>query len=161
MRLSDAGLRQHPTKLFYPDHRPTPWLAEDAPRDRSNRLLDALQRVELVLTIKVIQQEIIIPTAGPLAGNYAGAAKGRPQEAIFKRSGRKDNPSLGQFPGRHLKLKVHVWTTIVPLLVTEAVERRITTRNSRHERNHRRYICRDRAGGLELNRERTHVPSND
>jgi hypothetical protein len=30
MRLSDAGLRRHPTKLIYPDHRPTPWLIEDA-----------------------------------------------------------------------------------------------------------------------------------
>jgi len=40
MRLSDAGLRRHPTKLIYPDRRPSPWLIEDAPRDRSNRLLD-------------------------------------------------------------------------------------------------------------------------
>src|SRR5665213_44546 len=40
MRLSDAGLRRHPTKLLYPNHRPPPWLTEDAsPRDRSNRLL--------------------------------------------------------------------------------------------------------------------------
>jgi hypothetical protein len=29
MRLSDAGLRQRPTKLIYPDHRPSPWLTED------------------------------------------------------------------------------------------------------------------------------------
>jgi hypothetical protein len=40
MRLSDAGLRRRPTKLIYPDHRPPPWLTEDATRDRSNRLLD-------------------------------------------------------------------------------------------------------------------------
>jgi hypothetical protein len=40
MRLSDAGLRRHPTKLLYPDHRLPPWLTEDVPRDRSNRLLD-------------------------------------------------------------------------------------------------------------------------
>jgi hypothetical protein len=40
MRLSDAGLRQRKTKLIYPDHRLPPWLNEDAPRDRSNRLLD-------------------------------------------------------------------------------------------------------------------------
>jgi hypothetical protein len=40
MRLSDAGLRQRPTKLLYPNHRLPPWLSEDAPRDRSNRLLD-------------------------------------------------------------------------------------------------------------------------
>jgi hypothetical protein len=39
MRLSDAGLRQRPTKLIYPGHRLPPWLTEDAPRDRSNRLL--------------------------------------------------------------------------------------------------------------------------
>src|SRR5476651_1439251 len=30
MRLSDAGMRRRPTKLIYPDHRPTPWLIEDA-----------------------------------------------------------------------------------------------------------------------------------
>jgi len=39
MRLSDARLRRHQTKLIYPDHRLPPWLIEDAPRDRSNRLL--------------------------------------------------------------------------------------------------------------------------
>src|SRR3984885_12383170 len=42
MRLSDAGLRRRNTKLIYPNHRPPPWLTEDAPRDRSNRLLDYL-----------------------------------------------------------------------------------------------------------------------
>jgi hypothetical protein len=41
MRLSDAGLRYRPTKLIYPNHRFPPWLTEDAPRDRSNRLLEA------------------------------------------------------------------------------------------------------------------------
>jgi len=40
MRLSDAGLRQRPTKALYPNHRSPPWLTEDATRDRSNRLLD-------------------------------------------------------------------------------------------------------------------------
>jgi hypothetical protein len=30
MRLSDAGLRRHQTKLLYPDHRLPPWLTEDA-----------------------------------------------------------------------------------------------------------------------------------
>jgi hypothetical protein len=30
MRLSDAGLRRHESKLLYPNHRPTPWLPEDA-----------------------------------------------------------------------------------------------------------------------------------
>jgi len=40
MRLSDAGFRQGQSKLIYPDHRSPPWLTEDAPRDRSNRLLD-------------------------------------------------------------------------------------------------------------------------
>ena len=43
MRLSDAGLRQRRTKALYPNHRPSPWLIEDAPRDRSNRLLDDLR----------------------------------------------------------------------------------------------------------------------
>src|ERR1700722_12114326 len=41
MRLSDAGLRRRPTKLIYPDHRPSPFPNGDEPRDRSNRLLDA------------------------------------------------------------------------------------------------------------------------
>jgi len=40
MRLSDAGLRQRQTKALYLNHRLPPWLTEDAPRDRSNRLLD-------------------------------------------------------------------------------------------------------------------------
>jgi hypothetical protein len=40
MRLSDAGLRRRETKALYLDHRPPPWLTEDAPRDRSNRVLD-------------------------------------------------------------------------------------------------------------------------
>ena len=44
MRLSDAGLRCRQTKLIYPNHRSPPWLTEDAPRDRSNRLLDDTQR---------------------------------------------------------------------------------------------------------------------
>jgi hypothetical protein len=30
MRLSDAGLRRHPTKLIYPNHRLPPWFIEDA-----------------------------------------------------------------------------------------------------------------------------------
>jgi hypothetical protein len=30
VRLSDAGLRRRQAKLIYPDHRPTPWLTEDA-----------------------------------------------------------------------------------------------------------------------------------
>jgi hypothetical protein len=33
------GLRYRQTKALYPNHRSTPWLTEDAPRDRSNRLL--------------------------------------------------------------------------------------------------------------------------
>jgi hypothetical protein len=40
MRLSDAGLRCRQTKLIHPNHRLPPCLTEDAPRDRSNRLLD-------------------------------------------------------------------------------------------------------------------------
>jgi hypothetical protein len=41
MRLSDALLRRHQTKLIYPDHRLPPWLIEATTRsDCSNRLLD-------------------------------------------------------------------------------------------------------------------------
>jgi hypothetical protein len=40
IRLSDAGLHQRQMKVLYPNHRFPPWLTEDAPRDRSNRLLD-------------------------------------------------------------------------------------------------------------------------
>jgi hypothetical protein len=40
MRLSDAGLRRRQTTLLYLNHRSSPWLTEDATRDRSNRLLD-------------------------------------------------------------------------------------------------------------------------
>jgi len=39
MRLSDAEMRGLKTKVICPDHRLPPWLAEDATRDRSNRLL--------------------------------------------------------------------------------------------------------------------------
>jgi hypothetical protein len=41
-RLSDAGPRRDPAKLISPDYRLPPWLTEDAPRDRSNRLLDLI-----------------------------------------------------------------------------------------------------------------------
>jgi hypothetical protein len=40
MRLSDAGLRRHPPKPIYLDHRSPPLLTEDDTRDRSNRLLE-------------------------------------------------------------------------------------------------------------------------
>jgi hypothetical protein len=40
MRLSDARMRRRQPKLIYPNHRLPPWLTEDAPRDRSNRLSD-------------------------------------------------------------------------------------------------------------------------
>ena len=46
MRLSDARLRQHESNLLYLDHRLPPWLTEDAPRDRSNRLLDGESTVD-------------------------------------------------------------------------------------------------------------------
>jgi uncharacterized DUF497 family protein len=39
MRLSDAGLRRRKTKLIFLNHRLLPWPNEDAPRDRSSRLL--------------------------------------------------------------------------------------------------------------------------
>jgi hypothetical protein len=39
MRLSDAGLHQRQTKALYLNHQPSPWLTEDATRDRSNGLL--------------------------------------------------------------------------------------------------------------------------
>src|ERR1700691_3172402 len=42
--LSDAGSHQRRTKMLYPNHRPSPWLNEDATRDRSNRLLDVIRR---------------------------------------------------------------------------------------------------------------------
>jgi hypothetical protein len=44
MGLSDAELRRLKTKAVYPDHRFPPCLTEDAPRDRSNRLLDGAPR---------------------------------------------------------------------------------------------------------------------
>jgi hypothetical protein len=43
------GLRYRQTKALYPNHRSTPWLTEDAPRDRSNRLLeDAARRTQAI-----------------------------------------------------------------------------------------------------------------
>jgi hypothetical protein len=40
MRLSDAGLRRRQSEILYLNHRLPPWLTEDTPRDRLNRLLD-------------------------------------------------------------------------------------------------------------------------
>jgi hypothetical protein len=40
MRLSDAGMRRHPTKLIYFDHRSSPWLTEDATPRSLELLLD-------------------------------------------------------------------------------------------------------------------------
>jgi hypothetical protein len=48
MRLSDAGLRRHQPKALYVNHRPLPWLTEDASRDRSNRLLGNKLRSRLL-----------------------------------------------------------------------------------------------------------------
>jgi len=46
MRLSDVGLHRRRTEALYPSHRLPPWLTEDAsPRDRSNRLLGASERI--------------------------------------------------------------------------------------------------------------------
>jgi hypothetical protein len=45
MRLSDAGLHQRQTKAIDPNHRSSPWFAEDATRDRSSRWLDTLRPV--------------------------------------------------------------------------------------------------------------------
>jgi hypothetical protein len=45
MRLSDAGLHQRQTKAIDPNHRSSPWFAEDAIRDRSSRWLDTLRPV--------------------------------------------------------------------------------------------------------------------
>jgi hypothetical protein len=42
IRLIDAGMRRHQTKLIYPQHPPSPWPTEATPtRDRSSRLLVA------------------------------------------------------------------------------------------------------------------------
>jgi hypothetical protein len=37
--IERRGLGRRKTKLIYPNHRLLPWLSEDTPRDRSNRLL--------------------------------------------------------------------------------------------------------------------------
>jgi hypothetical protein len=45
MRLSDAGLRRHKSKLLYPDHiDPLLGSPKTRPRDRSNRLLGHLNQ---------------------------------------------------------------------------------------------------------------------
>jgi Phage integrase family len=59
MRLSDAGVRQQPTKLIYSDHRLPPWLTEEAtprslepivrptvPLSRDQRALEELLRLD-------------------------------------------------------------------------------------------------------------------
>jgi hypothetical protein len=161
MRLSDAGLHPRQPKALYFNHRLPPWPTEAATRDRSNRLLDVSQRVDFELLIEVIQQEIVVPTARALAGNYARATEGRPQRAMSKRAGKNRRQGLSQFPCGNLKLKVDVWTAIVPFPISEAAKRDITTGNSRHQRDHRRHFCRGGAARLELNSEATHISSND
>ena len=47
MRLSDAGLRQRQTKLLYLNHRPPPWLTEDA----TPRSLEPIVRRPHTLTL--------------------------------------------------------------------------------------------------------------
>src|ERR1700733_10887842 len=64
MRLSDAGLRQRKTKLLYPNHRLPPWFTEDAPRDRSNRLLDDCATNNYCVFPKVPQPSQFAPS-GP------------------------------------------------------------------------------------------------
>jgi hypothetical protein len=55
MRLSDAGLRRLKTKAVDPDHRSPPWPNEDAPRDRSNRLLERYHFTSMwVLSIRIL-----------------------------------------------------------------------------------------------------------
>jgi len=161
MRLSDAGPHQRQTKALYPNHRSPPWLTEDATRDRSNRLLDVSQRVELEPLIEVIQQEVVIPTARALASNYTRATERRPQRAMPKRASKNGRQGLSQFPGGHLKLKVDVWTAIVPFPISEAAKRDVSTGDSGHQRNHRRHFCGGGAARLELNSEATHISSND
>jgi hypothetical protein len=74
MRLSDAGVRRRPTKLFYPNHRLPPWLTEDAARDRSNRLLDCRATpaskltlgsiAELTLGLVGRKDPVVVPATG-------------------------------------------------------------------------------------------------
>jgi hypothetical protein len=46
IELSDAGLRQHRSKLLYPNHRFPLWLTEIAARDRSNRWLGGTAMID-------------------------------------------------------------------------------------------------------------------
>jgi hypothetical protein len=68
MRLSDAGLRRHKSKLIYLNHRLAPWLNEDDTRDRSNRLLggDATPTTTLARLNHGISQVCLCSAAGRL-----------------------------------------------------------------------------------------------
>jgi hypothetical protein len=60
MRLSDARLRRQRAKLIYPDHRPAPWLTEDAiSRDRSNRLLDVCVPAERSISFVINRRRVL------------------------------------------------------------------------------------------------------
>jgi hypothetical protein len=61
MRLSDAGVRRRQAKLIYLNHRPPPWLTEDATRDRSNRLLEG--RVMPSTALHAVLERISPPNA--------------------------------------------------------------------------------------------------
>jgi hypothetical protein len=52
MRLSDAGMRQRKSKAVYPNHRPTPWLTEDA----DPRSLEPIVRFQIALPSKQLLQ---------------------------------------------------------------------------------------------------------
>jgi hypothetical protein len=62
IRLSDAGLRYRQTKLLYPDHRLPPWLACDATRDRSNRLLEnTIKPFHSIVVLPARTQQLFVP----------------------------------------------------------------------------------------------------
>jgi hypothetical protein len=65
MRLSDAGIRRRKTKLIDPNHRLTPFLSEDATRDRSSRWL-AATGIPQVLNVTVELRVLAINGDGPI-----------------------------------------------------------------------------------------------
>src|SRR5579862_3788630 len=69
MRLSDAGLGRHRTKLFYPDHHPLPpWLTEEAIRDRSNRLLGSDHNILVIRSMATNASITSVPQITAMPG---------------------------------------------------------------------------------------------
>jgi hypothetical protein len=55
MRLSDARLRRHQSKLIYPDHRLPPWFTED---DTPRSLEPIVRRLPQLVLLRILRTKL-------------------------------------------------------------------------------------------------------